>query len=392
MRKFLLPSLFVLFLTCAVYGQDQVQIIHADYGADGAWVDVTAQVQSLVHGEGLNFRVDQDNLRTDPAPHRKKTLRLQVRNSRGQVQTLMYREKTVVRLYVARDYISPVYGTPPPGSPGPRNSYGQENQRGLEITRAEYGAGPRVRDVTGRLASMVRGDHLSVRVSNDSMGGDPAEDRRKTLTVWYIYNGRAGQAIANEQEVIDLPGPADSHFYYQSHLRIMRAQYGADYRFVDVTDQLNSQIERDSLNLRVTNEAMGGDPAPGERKVLTVFYVFNGRSGRVFANENENVTLPAAAENVRDDDDSYYHRYWGSGSYGELRILHATWGERDRQDDVTSRLAAFLHGNHLEMPVTNDAMGGDPAHGSIKYLRVIYLWHGLRYEVNVPEGQVLNIP
>jgi hypothetical protein len=44
------------------------------------------------------------------------------------------------------------------------------------------------------------------------------------------------------------------------------------------------------------------------------------------------------------------------------------------------------------MRVSDWTMGGDPAPGLPKTLKVIYLWQGLRYETNVPERGTLNIP
>jgi hypothetical protein len=60
--------------------------------------------------------------------------------------------------------------------------------------------------------------------------------------------------------------------------------------------------------------------------------------------------------------------------------------------DVTSRVASQLSGDRFEMRVSNDTMGGDPAAGQPKRLRVIYLWQGLRYETSVPEGGTLDLP
>jgi len=389
----------ILLFAGASLAQDQVQIIRAEFGLGNQWVDVTERVRALVHGEGLNFRVDVDHLQVDPAPNQKKILRLKVRNSRGQIQDLTYPEKSVVRLYVANGYYQAPYGqapqapygTTPYGGPPQGAQYGGDYGRGLQITRAEYGAGPRMRDVTSRLSSMIQGDRLNLRVSSSVMGGDPAEDQQKTLTVWYTYNGRPGQVVVPERDTLILPGGGESN-YYQSRLRIARAQYGAQSRFVDVTEQLNSQIQNDSLNLQVTNYAMGGDPAPGEHKVLTVFYIFNGRNGRAFANEGEFLTLPRGNGDGDRDDDAYHQKYWPGGSYSALQILQATWGERNHQVDVTSRIASMVQGNRLELPVTNQFMGGDPAYGSTKFLRVIYLWRGLRYEANATEGQTLSIP
>jgi hypothetical protein len=242
----------------------------------------------------------------------------------------------------------------------------------------------------------VQGNSLQLRVTNDSMGGDPAEGQAKWLDVWYSYNNRSGHANVHEADVITLPGTGDAN-YYQGHLQITRAQYGADYRFADVTALLNSRIQNDSLSMRVDHNSMQADPAPGDRKVLTVFYIYNGRQARAFVNDNDLLSLPiGTAQGGRgdrdDDDDDYYHRFWPGRSMNELRVLQARWGAEGRDRDVTGQLNGMVRGNQLNVAVNNGTMGGDPAPGMPNRLRVIYMLRGLRYETNVPEGGSLILP
>jgi hypothetical protein len=86
------------------------------------------------------------------------------------------------------------------------------NDRGLQITRAHYGSGNRMMDVTDRLNSQIRGGQLSMQVINETMGDDPAEGQRKALTVWYTFNGRAAQAVVNENDYLNLPTPGDTAY------------------------------------------------------------------------------------------------------------------------------------------------------------------------------------
>jgi len=200
MRRHLLQLLALAVGIVIVAGtspaQDQVQIIRARFGLGNQWADVTAQVQSLVSGQGLNFRVDVDHLRVDPVPNQRKILRLKVRNSRGQIQDLTYPEKSIVRLYVASGYGQAPYGEPSYGGPPPRGEehggeeHGGDYDRGLRIARAEYGSGPRVSDVTSLVASWVRRDRLEIPVSNQTMGGDPAHGAPKSLRVVYFLARR----------------------------------------------------------------------------------------------------------------------------------------------------------------------------------------------------------
>jgi len=62
-------------------------------------------------------------------------------------------------------------------------------QGGVHIISAQYGEGRNRVDVTQRLRSMVRDGRISTRVDNDSMGGDPARGRPKSLWVTYVVGG-----------------------------------------------------------------------------------------------------------------------------------------------------------------------------------------------------------
>ncbi|MGH9730716.1 MAG: DNAJC11 domain-containing protein, partial [Candidatus Acidiferrales bacterium] len=79
-------------------------------------------------------------------------------------------------------------------------------------------------------------------------------------------------------------------------------------------------------------------------------------------------------------------------SAAPLRVLYATYGFGDQRVDVTARLAAMVNGDRLQFQVSNASLGGDPAMGQHKQLRVVYLWRGIRYETSAPEGGTLAIP
>jgi hypothetical protein len=363
------------------------ELLRAEYGSGSTWVDVTDRVRGLVNGDSLSMRVDNFTLGTDPAPGVRKTLRLRVRDDYGREQLLTYPEKESFSLNIRSSgggYPGGPgnYGNPPqsgyPSGPGnyggpPQSVYGG----GLQILRADYGIDNRFVNVTSRLNSYIQGNSLSISVTNESMGGDPAEDHPKALNVWYSYNGRVANVIVNEKDTLNLPADSD---FFAGRLRVMRAQYGVGNRYADVTDILNSQIQGDSLSLPVTNDVMGGDPDPEQRKQLIVFYIFNGRQSRVVVNEKGFLNLPGNdAWRPRDNDD-------------RLEILEATYGAGDRRRDVTSLVRSQVRGNSLQVFVSNAAMGGDPAENQKKRLRVIYLWQGLRYQLTAGEGETLAIP
>jgi hypothetical protein len=327
----------------------------------------------MIQNNQLNFQVTNDAFGGDPARGAVKQLRVQVRSERGDLQTMTFRENDTVSLAIwsgDRDH----------DRDRDRDRDWDRDRPRLRVLRAEYGLGERLVDVTALLNSQIRDGQLSLRVTNEAMGRDPVEEHRKVLTVWYVYRGRTAVVTVPEKSVLTLPAENPS---YVGNLLIMRAQYGADYRFRDVTGLLSSRVQGDQLSMRINNDSMGGDPAPDRPKILTVSYGFNGEPGRVVIPENGALNLPGTSgENGWN---------WPGGG-GQLQILRATFGAGDRNADVTSRLASQLQSDTLNVTVNRDSMGGDPAPGQTKRLKVIYLWQGLRYETNVPEGGTVSLP
>ena len=92
--------------------------------------------------------------------------------------------------------------------------------------------------------------------------------------------------------------------------------------------------------MRITNDSMGGDPAPDRPKVLTVSYEFNGQPGQVVINENGTLSLPGSGG------DNGWN--WPGGG-GQLQILRAMFGAGDRNTDVTSQLCLAGAGQYAEM-------------------------------------------
>ena len=79
----------------------------------------------------------------------------------------------------------------------------------LVITRAIYGSGKQRHNITAALNADVHDGRLQMPVNNDTMGGDPAKNKPKTLTVSYTFDGRLYQVILNENDFLDLPRPVD---------------------------------------------------------------------------------------------------------------------------------------------------------------------------------------
>jgi hypothetical protein len=78
-------------------------------------------------------------------------------------------------------------------------------------------------------------------------------------------------------------------------IEIVKAEYGAEGKFVDVTGILK-QVAHDFpvLTLAVDdyNSAFGGDPASGVVKQLKIRYRMNGKPGQISFPENATIVLP----------------------------------------------------------------------------------------------------
>jgi len=325
------------------------EIIRADYGWGNNWVDVTDRVRSLVQGDSLNFTVDGNTLGAAQRQGRNRALRLQLRDSEGTSRQVTYRDGQPVNLQVYNPYQS----------------------SSLRINRAIYGNGSRSSDVTSHLNSQIQDGQLNLEVNNLTMGGDPAPGQAKALTVQYTLNGRSNRVVINEGDTLGLPYGTTS----QNNLHINRATYGSGYRTVEVTSRLNSQIQNGQLNLQVNTNSMGGDPAPGETKTLTVQYALNGRPSQVIVNDFETLRLP-----------------YGGNSQSSLRINRATYGSGNRTVDVTSRLNSQIQNGQLNLQVNTNTMGGDPAPGVAKTLSVQYALNGRPSQVIVNDFETLRLP
>jgi len=292
------------------------EVLRAEYGYGNRWVDVTERVRSLIQNDRLNFRVTNATLGVAPLPGRRKTLRLRIQNATGLNRQVAYRENTLVRF----------------------NAFNRNPSGSLQITRAIYGADNRWADVTNRLNSQIRGNQLHMQVTNDTMGGDPARNREKTLRVDYTFDGRANQVVINEGDTLRLNASMGDNS--QSRLQITRAVYGAGHHWADVTNRLNSQIRGDQLDMRVTNDSMGGDPAENQSKALRVDYTFDGRANQVVVNEGDTLRLNSgtsqSSQSIRCESESDNRKYCPVDTRGGVRLSRqlssaactqgSTWG------------------------------------------------------------------
>jgi hypothetical protein len=200
---------------------------------------------------------------------------------------------------------------------------------GWKIVRADYGFKAQRTDVTDILRDLVSrgGVNGRVAVNNQTMGGDPAVGRDKSLRI-FARNRRNEErefdvneggfvdarifAVREEDRDDRVPvrddrphedrdradRPREDRDRDRSErgeardLVIIRGFYGAQGRTVNVTEQLRSMVRDGVLAVRVNNENFGGDPAIGADKVLIVIYSSRGQEQASAVREGERLVIP----------------------------------------------------------------------------------------------------
>jgi len=181
------------------------------------------------------------------------------------------------------------------------------------IMRAQYGWRDRQTDVTDLVGDLIGrgGVNGRVWVNNQTMGGDPAVSRDKTLRIIarnqqnqereFLYREGAAIDVAmfavqrdesvRRDEFDDRPR-GDSRRDDHRGVLILRAYWGVQGRTANVTDLLRT-IQRDNgLQVMANNRSLGGDPAPGADKVLIVVYRVQGQETAAAVREGNFLTIP----------------------------------------------------------------------------------------------------
>lgn len=185
--------------------------------------------------------------------------------------------------------------------------------QGGEFVGAEWGVpGARV-DVTSRVRTFMHDGVLQLQVTRFTLGIDPAPHQNKVLLIrirhWdgqvkeYSYPERS--TVNLELDAEDRSEHREEHEHHdrderreegydrpERRLEIMRAYYGAEGQFANVTDALRSRMDDGHLFLHVDNYNMGVDPLPGVHKSLRVLYVLNGERRNVVVDEKTDLRLP----------------------------------------------------------------------------------------------------
>jgi len=186
---------------------------------------------------------------------------------------------------------------------------GAQQDEGWIILRADYGHKELRVDVMDRLNDLLArsGPSGAVEVNSQTMGGDPAPGRAKSLRIFTKNSKNETREFEiNEGHFVEArffvirrmdrddrrPNYADRDRDDFRGLFIFRAYYGVQGRTVNVTDLLRSRQQGDSLSFVVTNGALGGDPSPGYDKVLIVVYRYQGTETATAVREGNTLTIP----------------------------------------------------------------------------------------------------
>jgi hypothetical protein len=194
-------------------------------------------------------------------------------------------------------------------------------EEGWQIVRAEYGFKNQRSDVTDVLKDLIGrgGVNGRVAVNNQTMGGDPAVGRDKSLRIFAKnrrneereFNFNEGGFIEARMFTVrrddrddrsanhgdrdqDSRRPSyDGRDYDDwNSLKIIRGYYGVQGRTVNVTDMLQSRVREGVLSFVVTNGDLGGDPAIGADKILIVVYSYRGKESATAVREGNTLTIP----------------------------------------------------------------------------------------------------
>ena len=166
--------------------------------------------------------------------------------------------------------------------------------QGGTLVAAEFGIPGRRVDVTPQVRSMIRNGVLQFEATRQVLGVDPAPGRPKDLVIRVRHwDGNTEEFAFPEKSMVNLElDPEAGYDYRERGLHIMRAYYGGEGHFVNVTERLRHMIDDGRLRTRVDNEHIGVDPDPHVRKVLRILYWYQGERHNIVVPEKEVLVLP----------------------------------------------------------------------------------------------------
>ncbi|HEY6769070.1 MAG TPA: hypothetical protein VI386_30370 [Candidatus Sulfotelmatobacter sp.] len=185
--------------------------------------------------------------------------------------------------------------------------------QGGQLVAAEYGAGGHRMDVTERVRSFIHDGMLRFNVTDQMLGTDPARNHVKEIFIRIRHwDGNVEEFRFPEYSHVNLEidpeggwergegrerreggdRPYEDRDRGERGFRILRAYYGGEGNFINVTDRLRSLVREGRLHTRADNEHLGVDPDPHIHKSLRVLFWFQGERRNVVVPEHAELNLP----------------------------------------------------------------------------------------------------
>lgn len=198
---------------------------------------------------------------------------------------------------------------------------GAAQDQAWQVTRADYGFKSQRTDVTNLIQDLISrgGVDGRVAVNNQTMGGDPAVGKDKSLRIFAIDRRNQERVFTyNEGAFVDVRmfvvprddwgdrGGDDTRYDDRGaysgarnrdrddrgRLWILRGFYGVQGQTSNVTELLRGLVRDGALAVNVNNNSMGGDPAVGADKLLIVIYRYQGKEQAAAVPEGSTLSLP----------------------------------------------------------------------------------------------------
>jgi hypothetical protein len=165
--------------------------------------------------------------------------------------------------------------------------------QGGQLVAAEFGAGDHRADVTQQVRSFMHDGILQFDVTDQTFGVDPARHHIKELFIRIRHwDGNVEEFRFPEYAHVNLNlDPDRGYEWHDPELHIMRAFYGGEGHFVDVTELLRSMKHDGRVFIVVDNRSMGGDPDSHVHKVLRVLYWHEGQRRQIVVPEHAELRL-----------------------------------------------------------------------------------------------------
>lgn len=224
-------------------------------------------------------------------------------------------------------------------------------------------------DVTQRFAGIAPGHNFTLKVTNDTFGGDPLLNTAKRLRIQYTQGGNSLTRNFAENATVS------SRDLLTVSPTILEARYISGGSFRDATAKLVSLAAGGPFSLVVNDANLGPDPAPGQPKSLWVKYSVDGITGGATFPFNSTFQYPS-----------------GLPEPVGVEITGATYEAIDGAGflDVKAKLATF--GQAYTITVNNGTFGSDPAFEHRKRLRIDYIRDGKPWVKLVKENTGFSYP